>query len=54
MEKRVYTELPPELVKVKEQGFVVFDSGNYDLNIIGFRKLGNIYPVFIPLWRNCR
>tara|TARA_R100000655_G_scaffold110002_1_gene166884 strand:- start:1099 stop:1701 length:603 start_codon:yes stop_codon:yes gene_type:complete len=41
MEKREYTELPPELVKVKEAGFKVFDSGNYDLNIIGFRTLND-------------
>jgi len=41
MKKRVYDELPPELVKVKEAGFVVFEDGNYDLNIVGFRKLGD-------------
>ena len=41
MHKRTYDELPPELVKVKEAGFTIFEDGNYDLNIVGFRKLGD-------------
>lgn len=41
MHVRSYEELPPELVKVKEAGFVIFDSKDYDLNIVGFRKLGD-------------
>jgi hypothetical protein len=38
---RTYEKLPIELVKVKEAGFVIFDSKDYDLNIVGFRKLGD-------------
>lgn len=34
-----YETLPPVLQMVQDRGFVVFDAGDYDLNIIGLRNL---------------
>ena len=42
MKKLHYEELPPLLKKLKDDyGYVYFDDGDYDLNIIGVRKLGD-------------
>lgn len=41
MIQNVYTGLPPILQKVKEHGFVIFDDGDYDLNIVGIRNLNS-------------
>ncbi len=39
MIREEFTELPPILQKVKDQGFKVFKSGDYDLNIVGLRTI---------------
>lgn len=44
MIKKKHNGLPPVLKRVKENGFVVFDDGDYDLNIIGLRNLTNPQP----------
>ena len=41
MIQNVYTGLPPILKKVKEHGYVIFDDGDYDLNIVGIRNLNS-------------
>ena len=39
MNRKEYSSLPPILELVQQRGFVVFDSGDYDLNLIGLRNL---------------
>jgi len=44
MIKRTHDELPDILWTVKKHGFVVFEDGDYDLNIIGVRNVINPQP----------
>jgi len=39
-----YDDLPPILWTVKSYGFVIFEDGDYDLNIIGIRNVTNAKP----------
>ena len=41
MKTKAYPEQPPILDLVKQRGFVIFNDGNYDLNIIALRRLDN-------------
>lgn len=36
-----YDEIPPILKKVLDHGFVIFQDGDYDLNIVGVRNLNS-------------
>ena len=36
-----YDTLPPILQKVLDHGFVIFQDGDYDLNIVGVRNLNS-------------
>jgi hypothetical protein len=44
MIKTEFDSLPPILEKVKKHGFVIFEDGDYDLNIIGIRNMINPQP----------
>jgi len=44
MIKTKHDHLPDIIIKVKEHGFVVFNDGDYDLNIIGVRNITNPQP----------
>lgn len=39
MERIEYTDLPPILAEIEKRGFVYFESGDYDLTIVGVRNL---------------
>jgi hypothetical protein len=41
MNRIEYSSMPPVLELVKKKGFVVFEDGDFDLNIIGLRNLSN-------------
>jgi len=41
MKREEFDTLPPILKKVKDHGYKVFSSGDYDLNIIGVRTIKN-------------
>ena len=43
--------LHPILDRLKELGYVVFDNGDYDLNIVGLRKKLGITGKFIKTVR---
>jgi hypothetical protein len=45
--------LPPFLQAVREQGHRVFDSGPYNINLIGIRRIGShagLFDDFITCW----
>lgn len=44
MIKKKYACLPPVLQQVLDHGYVVFNDGDYDLNIIGLRNVSNPIP----------
>ena len=41
MKRRIFDNYPPEIEAVKAAGFAVFEDGDFDLNIIGFRNIND-------------
>ena len=57
MERIEYTDLPPILAEIEKRGFVYFESGDYDLTIVGVRNLSENAEVDrfddrIYIWNN--